>query len=29
MTKTLGRWESNTYQRHIKIPRQELVYYIN
>ena len=27
MIKTLGRWESDAYQRYVKIPRQELAYY--
>ena len=27
MIKTLGRWESDAYQRYIRIPRQELAYY--
>ena len=27
LIKTLGRWESNAYQRYIKIPRQELANY--
>ena len=27
MIKTLGRWESDAYQRHIKIPRKELADY--
>ena len=27
MLKTLGRWQSDAYQRYVKIPRQELAYY--
>ena len=27
MIKTLGRWESEAYQRYIKIPREELANY--
>ena len=27
MIKTLGRWESDAYQRYVRIPRQELAYY--
>jgi hypothetical protein len=27
MIKTLGRWESEAYQRYVKIPRQQLAYY--